>query len=97
VSEAEAAIDTCAQCGEAFVSHGYTARTLVSSSSPPGHEHDPNCIGRTYRCAHGHMTVVSLRRTCPVCDWTGPSDCFCHPGAKVDRWPAGDIEARREP
>lgn len=92
----EYAIDACGTCGEPFVSHGYTQTTLVGFMSPPGHDHDGNCLGRDYKCRHGHRTTLSLRRRCHACDWTGRDECFCHPGKKVDRWPAGDVLALRE-
>lgn len=67
-------------------SGGY--ETLVSYHSPPGHNHDDNCLVQAYICNHcGHVHRISKRRTCPVCDWKGKLTCFCHDGNKVDEWP----------
>lgn len=65
-------------------------KTLVGYLSPPGHDHDDNCLQYFYTCSNGHETAMSLRRRCPApnCDWVGKADCFCHPGSKVDEWPA---------
>lgn len=66
-----------------------TTETLVGFSSPPGHDHDDNCLVALYECEDGHLNKISLRRKCPRtdCDWVGQSECFCHPGQKVDQWP----------
>lgn len=80
----------CPDCGEQFVSGGIgTTTTLVGYSSPPGHNHDGNCTSRSYTCANGHQSTLSLRRRCNVhgCDWVGKESCFCHSGRKVERWP----------
>jgi len=63
--------------------------TLVGYSSPPGHDHDDNCLKRGYRCEAGHYTVLSVIRSCSKCDWRGKADCFCCPNGKIDVWPEG--------
>jgi hypothetical protein len=90
------AIDTCPQCSEPFVRHGGESATLVGSSSPKGHDHDDNCLKRIYVCPNGHKTLLSVRRSCPKCDWKGKPDCFCHKGAKVDRWPASNVRGPKD-
>lgn len=66
-----------------------TMETCVGHFSPPGHDHNDNCLSRIYRCINGHQIKVSLRRRCPNpdCDWIGKDECFCHSGKKVDQWP----------
>lgn len=78
----------CPKCGGAMHSTG-AFTTLVGYLSPAGHDHDhdDNCRKREYRCACGHVEVVSRRNRCPVCDWAGKSDCWCCPNGKVDEWP----------
>lgn len=80
----------CPQCGAEWVwcEEGF-GQTLVGYASPPGHDHDDNCRQKQYRCANGHEHALSIRRRCSTygCDWAGKSDCFCHPGRKVDAWP----------
>jgi len=68
----------------------FWAVTDVAFSSPPGHDHDNNCETRIYYCPNGHERKVSKRRRCraPGCDWEGSLTCFCHPGEKLDEWPA---------
>ena len=61
--------------------------TLVGYSSPPGHNHDDNCLKRVYAGENGHRVILSLRRRCPACDWVGQDACGCHEGPKVDAWP----------
>jgi hypothetical protein len=79
---------TCKTCGEPIAQLGVgESTTLVGFSSPPGHNHDDNCVKRVYSCANGHRVVLSRRRRCPVCDWVGNAECFCHDGPKVDEWP----------
>lgn len=82
----------CEICGEKLsVLHGDffsgVMSTLIGYSSPPGHNHDDNCLTQMYTCPNGHKVKVSKRRTCPKCDWKGKLTCFCHPGNKVDKWP----------
>lgn len=84
---------TCQTCGAPFVSCGAERTTLVGYDSPAGHDHDDNCVKRTYLCENGHETVVSKRRRCPACDWIGQAECGCHQGPKVDEWP----EVQKQP
>lgn len=78
----------CPVCLAPFVGHGGTSWTLVGYFSPPGHEHDRNCMKREYRCANGHVTPLSKVRTCETngCDWKGKTSCFCCERF-VDEWP----------
>lgn len=64
-----------------------TLETTVGYPGSPGHEHNDNCMRRWYRCEDGHKTELSIRRSCPNCEWQGKEECFCHPGKKVDQWP----------
>lgn len=82
----------CAICGEKLKPKegdffSGIMSTLLGYSSPPGHNHDDNCLTQLYTCANGHDIRLSKRRTCPACDWKGKEKCFCHPGNKVDEWP----------
>lgn len=78
----------CPKCGGRFVRRSqHEITTLVSFSSPAGHNHDDNCITRSYKCENDHWTIVSIQRRCPVCDWRGKDNCFCHPEKKVEAWP----------
>ena len=78
----------CAKCGEKMEDLKYgESTTLVAYHSPPGHNHDDNCIKRSYGCRNGHMIEVSKRNKCPACDWVGKEECFCHDGKKYDEWP----------
>lgn len=65
--------------------------TLVGYSSPEGHNHDDNCIVRTYICKNGHTMKISKQRRCPACDWVGKLLCACHYGSrysvKLEDWP----------
>ena len=81
----------CPECGEKL-SHSNeegTWETLVGFMSPPGHDHNDNCLTRIYRCKNWHSITLSKRRRCsnPDCDWVGKDECFCHTGKKVDEWP----------
>jgi hypothetical protein len=78
----------CPKCNKKMKAR-WTEQTLVGYFSPPGHDHDDNCLSRTYRCTCGHSIHISLRRRCsnPDCDWVGKDECFCHKGKKVDEWP----------
>ena len=64
-------------------------QTSVGYGSPPGHNHDDNCLLMVGRCSNGHLQKVSKLRKCtnPDCNWKGKTECFCHPGQKVDEWP----------
>lgn len=72
---------TCA-CGRPLVRHTEETETCMGYLSPPGHDHNDNRMSRTYRCAEGHPTTVTLIRSCPVCEWRGETD------GRVDEWPA---------
>lgn len=82
---------TCEKCGEPMArgtgDDRYELSTLVGFFSPPGHNHDDNCVLRMYVCPNGHKRKVSKRRTCPACDWKGKEECFCHAGKKLEEWP----------
>lgn len=82
-------LEQCPECSSPWVraEQGYL-ETLVGYYSPPGHDHDDNCRRRYYKCANGHGRSVSLRRTCPTCNWKGKLTCFCHEGEKVEKWPS---------
>lgn len=71
------------------VNNGAESSTLVGYMSPPGHDHDDNCVSRRYECENGHIITVSKRNKCsnPDCDWVGREKCFCHHGKKVEEWP----------
>lgn len=88
VQQGESGVDKC-RCGAEWDLHTGTSETMVGFSSPPGHDHDDNCRKRTYICKAGHRATLSIRRTCPSCDWRGKETCFCHDGEKVDSWPDG--------
>jgi len=80
----------CIKCGEELIGcEDASVSTLLGYSSPPGHDHDDNCVRKIYWCKNGHDQAVSIRRRClnPKCDWVGKDECFCHPGKKVDEWP----------
>jgi hypothetical protein len=76
----------CEECGEQMHAHGGSSMTLVGYFSPPGHDHDDNCICQGYECTNGHIQTVSVIRKCPNCDWTGKKECFCC-GQKFNEWP----------
>ena len=80
----------CPECGKELRSVGQT-RTLLGYMSPPGHDHDDNCVKRGYICTEecGYKIIISKRNRCPHpdCDWVGKAECFCHEGPKVDEWP----------
>ena len=77
----------CPECDAPWASLGGAIRTLVGHHSPPGHEHNDNCLSRSIWCANGHRNQVSRRSACPRCDWKGKATCWCHEFAKVDEWP----------
>lgn len=91
--------DRCPTCNEPWAMRGFMGETLVGYYSPPGHDHNDNCLVRTYACPNGHRFSYALRRRCPACDWVGKSECFCHTGQKLDAWPdapdAPDMETAR--
>ncbi len=80
----------CIECNEDLVACTQgSAQTLVGYSSPPGHDHDDNCVKKEYWCKNDHIQVLSKQRRCsnPDCAWVGKDECFCHKGKKVDEWP----------
>lgn len=80
----------CKKCGYPMRSLGAGMMTCVGYFSPPGHDHDDNCITRGYVCDKcGEYQTVSILRKCPhpECDWVGKRECFCHEGPKVEEWP----------
>jgi len=83
----------CKICGEKLEIapgwDGMVRKTAVGYFSPPGHDHDDNCVKRDYVCKNGHHITISKRNKCPNpdCDWVGDDKCFCHPDKKVDDWP----------
>jgi len=81
----------CEECGEPMNVYGPEMSTLVGFISPPGHNHDDNCVHRTYRCKNNHTKQVYKRNKCTVegCDWVGKEECWCHLGKKFDEWPVG--------
>jgi hypothetical protein len=86
----------CPTCSAPFIEHNGLIQTLVGYNSPPGHDHDDNCLGATYTCANGHETSLAFQRRCstPGCDWKGKDECFCHPGKKVDARPPAGVPRR---
>jgi hypothetical protein len=81
----------CFECDSEIIpkSHRSESSTLVAYMSPPGHDHDDNCISRTYYCEQGHVNILTIQRRCPnpSCDWVGKEKCFCHLDRKVKEWP----------
>lgn len=71
-------------------------QTLVGYYSPPGHNHDDNCLKRLYVCASGHDVQVAIRRRCKAagCAWEGKTMCSCHEGEKVEEWPEAEMVVR---
>lgn len=82
-------VAVCPTCDAAFVSRSEETQTLVGYFSPPGHNHDDNCRSRTYTCANGHATRLSIQNRCSdkTCTWNGQAECFCHVGRKLTDWP----------
>lgn len=74
----------CSQCNEPMICVGESS-TYAGFLSPPGHDHNDNCIRRIYQCDNGHRVTLSKRRRCH-CGWKGAASCFCC-GDKVDLWP----------
>lgn len=86
-------VTVCPECGGKFVERGSESTTLLGyfgNTCSAGRQHDDNCLVRGYACENGHVTYLSVRRTCP-CGWKGKEQCFCHGKAprneKVDAWP----------
>lgn len=84
--------DTC-HCGGKLVRNPNSGEstTLVGFFSPPGHDHDDNCLTRLYHCSScGQNYSLSKRRSCtyPGCDWVGKAECsVCGGGPLLDKWP----------
>ena len=79
----------CTTCNEPLINYLEEGTTLLGRIGilPPGHEHDVNCISRTYVCSNGHKRRLSKRNKCPKCDWVQKETCFCHPDPKLNEWP----------
>lgn len=75
----------CPQCGMHMHVMSQST-TLVAYQSPPGHNHDDNCVTRVYMCEGGHRRTVSRINRCGACEWYGKTKCFCC-GDKVGEWP----------
>lgn len=54
----------CTTCNEPLIAMGSRMMTLLGCGSPPGHDHDCNCVGRPAWCASGHRTMLGLVRRC---------------------------------
>lgn len=83
----------CPECGELMDTSDYVY-TLVGYYSPPGHDHDDNCLRINARCPKGHTARPNPRRKCPAegCDWMGKLTCFCHQDEKRGIWLNDDPE-----
>lgn len=83
--------EACPECGEPLVRSGQATVTMVDYRSPTGHDHDDNCVVRTFYCAADHETKGSVQRRCPTpgCGWAGKPWCSCHGCGeqKRTRWP----------
>ena len=79
----------CTVCKSEMSFNGNASETCVGYFSPPGHNHNDNCLRREYECPCGEKVNVSKRRACshPECDWKGKEKCFCHDMEKVEEWP----------
>lgn len=77
---------TCPTCGSPSRMVGEST-TLVGYYSPPGHDHNDNCVKRRYVCRNEHVWMESRQNRCstPGCEWVGKASCFCH-GDKVKEW-----------
>ena len=87
----------CPDCNEPWSDLREVSYTCVGFYSPPGHNHDDNCMSRSIRCANDHRYNVSHRRSCPKCDWKGAPTCWCCKFAKVDKWPVIATSAAADP
>ncbi|MDD5589076.1 MAG: hypothetical protein PHP92_03430 [Candidatus Nanoarchaeia archaeon] len=78
----------CKQCGKElkYDEQGETSTLLGYNPEDyeNGHNHDDNCIVRTYICSNGHEEKLSIINKCPICDWTGEKECFC--SRKIKGW-----------
>ena len=90
----------CHKCDRQFVKGDKyeESTTLVGYTSPEGHDHDDNCIIRTYTCPCGYHTQESVRRYCQICDWKGKDHCnVCGTIEKVDQWAIEPLYVGNEP
>jgi len=78
----------CPECEVETPKPAHTWQTAMGYVSPPGHDHDDNCLHRDYRCENGHEWSEYVRRYCgrKGCDWQGKLVCFCHKGEKLTQW-----------
>jgi RNA polymerase subunit RPABC4/transcription elongation factor Spt4 len=79
----------CPECGSQLFEGGMS-ETLVAyvrahfTDEKGRHNHDDNCRIYSYYCANGNHVSERRQNFCPVCDWKGKAECFCHPlGVKV--------------
>ena len=79
----------CPECGTQVYDDGATT-TLVGyvnarfSDERGVHNHDDNCIKHYGHCVNRHKLSWRNQNTCPVCEWRGKEQCFCHPlGVRV--------------
>jgi hypothetical protein len=63
---------------------------LTKGSDGQLHEHDDNCRKMLVECPQKHRWTISERRRCETegCGWRGKTECFCHQGKKLDRFPS---------
>lgn len=79
----------CPECGTQLYKIGSSVTDVNYSRAffddeRGSHNHDDNCRIYEYHCEKGHRVSERRQNTCPVCDWKGKADCFCHPlGMKV--------------
>jgi hypothetical protein len=80
---------TACLCGAGFVEYCYLSETTVGFFSPPGHDHNDNCLSALFLCVRGHSTRIAKVRTCPVegCDWRGRTTCSACRATFVDEVP----------
>jgi len=53
----------CTECGEEMTGSEGTSSTYAGYISPPGHNHDNNCVSRLYRCKNGHTRRIFRQNT----------------------------------
>lgn len=76
----------CRICGERlFRKDNREMSTMLCFTYEEGHNHDDNCITRSYCCKNGHARRLSIVNSCDSCDWKGKIECFCC--VKVMKWP----------
>jgi hypothetical protein len=87
----------CPHCGGPFAWGGLVCEKTVGHYSPPGHDHDDNCLTRSFHCVNGHLTRGSIQRSCsaPGCEWKGKVMCCGYNGGpKWTRWPIAKMESQ---